>query len=471
MVMGFLTDMFGIAIGNGPLWLGLVIPDGPPLGATLVERSETIMTEILMPFSFTLVGLYTDVFTLSAGWSGIWPLLLMAFAAFVAKFVATLVTSLYFKMPFRESLTLSLIMSLRGQVELVLFIHWIDKKMIKKASFTTLVLLTTLVTAVCTPLISILYDPTRPYMTNKKRTIQHTPANTEFHIEHYLGHSSRNTIHNALKIYEETKENLVKIHLYTTVSPRRSMYQDICELALVNKATLIILPFHKESLDSHRNGGTQTVRQRMQSVNSNVLAHAPCSVGILVEKSPLQGQLVLRSFRRPRSTHHFAMLFLGGADSREALVYADRMAENPDVHLSVIRFLSHNYEGDDEMEKKLDDGLVTWFWVKNETNDQVAYREVVVRNGEETVAAIHAMNDLSYDLWIVGRKQGINPMLLEGLSDWSENHELGIIGDYIASMDFCGVASVLVIQQQVLRGQGVANRVHAYDRLSTICYE
>ena len=35
-VMGFLTDMFGIGIAHGPFWLGLVIPNGPPLGATLV---------------------------------------------------------------------------------------------------------------------------------------------------------------------------------------------------------------------------------------------------------------------------------------------------------------------------------------------------------------------------------------------------------------------------------------------------
>ncbi|CAM8985893.1 unnamed protein product [Rhodiola kirilowii] len=45
LAMGFLTDMFGVAIANGPLWLGLVIPDGPPLGATLVERSELGLTK------------------------------------------------------------------------------------------------------------------------------------------------------------------------------------------------------------------------------------------------------------------------------------------------------------------------------------------------------------------------------------------------------------------------------------------
>lgn len=494
LVIGFLTDMFGIAIANGPLWLGLAIPDGPPLGATLVERSETIIMEIFMPFAFAFVGLYTDVDSMSAaGWSSLKPLFFMALTGYLARLVATLLSSLYFKMTLRDGLTLSFIMSLRGEVEILIFIHWIDKKIIGLPSFTMMVLLTLTITAITTPLISILYDPTRPYMVNKRRTIQHTPPNTDLNIlvciydqecvsgiinllelsnpntcnpfvifalrlidligraapvlidheqqEEYLELNSSNPVHNAFKIYQETKGlDVIKVYPFTAVSPQRSMYQDICKLALVNKATLIILPFDKGNL--------------LQSLNWDVLAHAPCSVAILVDKFHLHNNAIMGSFRRSY-IHHFAVLFLGGADAREALVIADRMAQNPDVSITVIRFLSYNYVGDDEKEKKLDDGVVTWFWVKNEANEQVVYKEVVVKNGAETVAAIQAMNDDFYDLWIVGRKQGINPVLLEGLSDWSENLELGVIGDYVSAMDFGGMASVLVVQQQVLRGQGM----------------
>ncbi|KAK4412515.1 Cation/H(+) antiporter 24 [Sesamum alatum] len=112
------------------------------------------------------------------------------------------------------------------------------------------------------------------------------------------------------------------------------------------------------------------------------------------------------------------------------------MAASPEISLTVVRFLSNEDEGDDELEKKLDDGLVTWFWVKNEGNDRVVYREVVVKNGEETISAIHGMNNDSCDLWIMGRKHGINHVLLQGLSNWSEETELGVIGDYVASVDF-----------------------------------
>lgn len=127
--MGFLTDMFGIAILNGPLWLGLAIPDGPPLGSTLVERSETVITELLMPFSFAFVGLYTDVFEMGkAGWGNLAPLFFMAMAGHIFKFGATFLASLYFQLPVRDGLAVSFIMSLRGQVEIILLLHWIDKK-------------------------------------------------------------------------------------------------------------------------------------------------------------------------------------------------------------------------------------------------------------------------------------------------------------------------------------------------------
>ncbi|KAH7550533.1 hypothetical protein JRO89_XS13G0211300 [Xanthoceras sorbifolium] len=505
MAMGFLTDMFGMAIANGPLWLGLVIPDGPPLGATLVERTETFVVHFLMPFSFAVVGLYTDVFAMGAvGWSGLAPLFAMVLTGYVSKVVGVLLSSLLYEIPFRDSLTLSLVLSLRGQVELLLFIHWIDKMIVQVPGFTLLVLSTVVMTGIATPMISLLYDPTRPYMVNKRRTIQHHPPNTELRVvvcihdqetvagfinllevsyptlnsplsvyalhlvelvgrgmpvfidydeeEENSNETPEDNIHSALKQYQESRGEF-NVHAFTAMAPLQSMYQNICELALEHRATLIILPFHKEYPGNL--GGTEFFRGGLHSMNVDVLGHAPCSVGILVDKGNFRNPLAGCSLQH--SVHQFVVLFLGGADSREALAYADRMAGNPDVAVIVIRFLSHNYEGDNEMEKKLDDGVVTWFWVKNEANERVVYREVVVRNGAETVAAIQALNDDAYyDLWIVGRKQGINPVLLEGLADWSEDNELGIIGDYIASADFGTTSSVLVVQQQILRSRGGA---------------
>ncbi|OIT00785.1 PREDICTED: cation/H(+) antiporter 24 isoform X1 [Nicotiana attenuata] len=490
LVSGFLCDLGGIELTNGPLWLGLAIPDGPPLGSTLVEKSETIVMDILMPFSFAYVGFFTDISSMYGHWSQLRPIFLMAVTAYVVKIVTVLFTAYFLNMPFRDCLALSLVLSLRGEIEFLIFIHWLDLKMITRPYFTMLILMTIGVTAIVTPLISIVYDPTRPYMIHTRRNIQHTASNTELHViacihdeenmpgiinllevsnptthtpffvhalhlmklvgraapvfidhkdEQESDNTNQNPIHNALKLFQQGRgeDNMIKLHSYTSYSPKRTMYQDICKLALEKKASLIILPFYK---DEFERPSTST-----QVVNSNVLKHAPCSVAILVDRGlavPMR-----------QSIHHFALLFTGGADAREALSYADRMAANPDVSLTAVRFLSHNGEGDNEMEKKLDDGLVTWFWVKNEGNDKVMYKEVIVKNGEDTIAAIQAMKNEFFHLWILGRNQGVNPVLLQGLTDWSDENELGVIGDFLVSMNSGSTSSVLVVKQQILRGQ------------------
>ncbi|KAF3551607.1 hypothetical protein DY000_02001131 [Brassica cretica] len=262
-------------------------------------------------------------------------------------------------------------------------------------------------------------------------------------------------VQSAFKLYQENRDECVTLHAYTAHAPKRLMYQDICELALAKKTAFILLPYQQERLDDA--APTELRNSGMLSVNADVLAHTPCSVCIYYDKRRLRNA-VFRSLddqqhstslsRVRQETYRFVVLFLGGADNREALHLADRMTVNPDITLTVIRFLAFNHEGEDEKEKKLDDGVVTWFWVKNEGKDKVSYKEVVVKNGAETLAAIQAMNVNDYDLWITGKREGINPKILEGLAEWSENHQLGVIGETVAGSIFASEGSVLVVQQQ-----------------------
>ncbi|KAG7548231.1 Cation/H+ exchanger [Arabidopsis suecica] len=526
----FLTDMFGLSIAVGPIWLGLLVPHGPPLGSTLAVRSETFIYEFLMPFSYALVGQGTNIhYFRDETWRDqLSPLFYMTLVGFITKFLSTAAAALFFKVPARDSLTLGLMMNLRGQMDILVYLHWIDKRIVGFPGFTVMVLHSVVVTAVSTPLISFLYDPTRPYRSSKHRTIQHTPQNTEMGLvlavsNHetlsglitfldfayptkssplsifavqlvelagratplFIDHEQRreedeeeyeeeeedpdrttqsgriDQVQSAFKLYQEKRDECVSLRAYTAHAPKRLMYQDICELALAKKAAFILLPYQKERLEDA--APTELRDSGMLSVNADVLEHTPCSVCIYFDKGRLKNAVVrlsmdlqhsTNSSRMRQETYRFVVLFLGGADNREALHLADRMSTNPDVTLTVIRFLAFNHEGEDEREKKLDDGVVTWFWVKNEGNDRVSYKEVVVKNGAETLAAIQAMNVNDYDLWITGRREGINPKILEGLSTWSEDHQLGVIGDTVAGSVFASEGSVLVVQQQVRNQKG-----------------
>lgn len=55
----------------------------------------------------------------------------------------------------------------------------------------------------------------------------------------------------------------------------------------------------------------------------------------------------------------------------------------------------------------------------------------------------------NYELIMVGIKHEESFEILQGLSVWSENEELGEIGDLLVSRDLKLTASVLAVQQQV----------------------
>ncbi|KAF6175880.1 hypothetical protein GIB67_003368 [Kingdonia uniflora] len=495
LVLGFLSDMIGAPAVYGAMMFGLAIPDGPPLGSALVDRSEAVIMELLLPFMYAFIGVNTDIFSLT-DWSTLRPFILIVVLGYFAKFLGTVLPSLYFDTPIRDAISLGLTMSLRGQAELSTIRHWLNWKMVNTPYFTVMMLATVFVTAVATPLLKVLQKSAKPYIISKRRTVQHRQSNTEvrivacvhnegnvpalinlleashskenpisvyaLHLVELIGRASpmfiahdkrnrcsryapSNAIVSAFKIYERTSGDHGTIHMYTTVSPYETMYQDICRLALETKASLLLVPFHNGQKVASRQ--LQSAYHVVRMMNSRILTRAPCSVGIFVDR----GRSNLVSSSSNRKLYRVAILFMGGADSREALAYASRMAGKLTVTLSVARFFAIDNMVDDKMDRKLDDEVVAKFKGKHLLNIHVGYREWVVTDGEETISAIRAMNDEKYDLWIVGKHQGINPTLLEGLVEWSENLELGIIGDLLSSPDFGGKASVLIVQQQVLR--------------------
>ncbi|KAI7989697.1 Cation/H(+) antiporter 15 [Camellia lanceoleosa] len=93
-----------------------------------------------------------------------------------------------------------------------------------------------------------------------------------------------------------------------------------------------------------------------------------------------------------------------------------------------------------DRDKQLDEDYIKEFRART-VNDSKIYKENVVNNGEDTMAAIRSIDNTLYDLFIVGRGQGMVSPLTAGLTDWSEFPELGAIGDLLASSDFAATMS------------------------------
>ncbi|KAF3775134.1 Cation/H(+) antiporter 15 [Nymphaea thermarum] len=260
-------------------------------------------------------------------------------------------------------------------------------------------------------------------------------------------------VQSAFNSHQWINENVIVEH-YARISPYSTMHEDVINVAIEKSAVLIVIPFHKEILET-----AESSSKAIRLVNENILANAPCSVAILAHRGLIQ--------TRTNAFRNVAVLFFGGPDDREALAYAARMAKQEGVNLTVVRFLpsvgqaptaaycNHKHVNsvastvDKDREKVVDDYCIGLFQMEVAGDGSVSYNEIFVTNGAETIDAVQSIKDI-YDLFVVGRHHESSTMMMSGMEQWKEYQELGPMGDLLTSPDF-GTVSVLVIQQHVWR--------------------
>ncbi|KAF7849110.1 hypothetical protein BT93_L1239 [Corymbia citriodora subsp. variegata] len=512
-IFGLITDIIGAHAVVGAFVFGLIMPNGD-LGSKLVAKVEEYVAGILLPFFYVVCGIRANLREIQGphGWA---LTIFVICTGWLAKVLSTMGISMFFNVQPREGAVLGLLMNCKSLLGLALLdVAW-NKGALTVQQYSMMVLAFLIMTGSVGPLVHVVYGPTKRFMHYKLRSIQATGSDTEFRVlsciysarhvpplinllEVTMGNMrSRLTVFGldlvevtgcasaTLIVHDPHKpgranlpdpalaEHIVKsleefecqnrsvsAQLLTILSPYESMCEDVCGLAEDKRVSLIILPFHRRPTIS---GAMEDAEPAFRLINQSVLANAPCSVALFVDRG-----LAVAAMRRTDSNRLVArrasMLFIGGHDDREALAYAWRMAGHPSISLTVVRFLpgsdvteiepkEHQERrgiltiiSDAERQRQLDDVYITEFRRNNSGNESITYREVTVNNGSETVAAIRAMAG-EFELYIVGRSERSMSPLKFGLAEWSEYPELGAIGDLLVSSSFSRQASVLVVQQ------------------------
>ncbi|KAL3652277.1 hypothetical protein CASFOL_001958 [Castilleja foliolosa] len=500
LVTALMTEVIGQHFVLGPLVLGLLMPDRQPLGAALISKLEFPIGKFLYPTFLTTSGLKTNMFKIDL-WS-LWIVTVLMVFAGVIKIVAVMCSGYILNIHFRECVVIGLMLNARGVCELLVYNLWREAGILTDQEFALSILSVIVVTSIITPLIKLLYDPTKQNVPLKRRTIQHLKRDAELRIllcirnqdnipiivnlleasnateqspiavisvllveltgratQMVVAHQSTRSLQpvhsdsgpivNALRQYELLNERCVTVQLFSAISYMHAMHDDIFRVALDQNATILILPFHKHwEID----GSIGSENRAIQSMNVKVLDRAPCSVGILVDRAILTGSL---SILNSQSIFRVAVVFIGGPDDGESLCYGARMGRHVNVTLTIIRFLL--FGCDTARERKFDNSLIDEVRQTNMGNQNFTYEEQVVKDGVGLAGSIRGLGN-SFDLMIVGRHHQESE-ILTGLGAWSECPELGVVGDMLASQDFEGTASVLVVQQQRLPREKLRDRM------------
>ncbi|XP_042491306.1 cation/H(+) antiporter 15-like [Macadamia integrifolia] len=493
----FLSEALGKHVVFTAAFLGVCVPGGPPLGSALVEKLDCFITFVLLPLYLVVNFEDVDLYHIKA--RSFFIIQSLCFVASFGKFIGTIVPCFYFDVPFKESIPLGLVLSTLGLLDLQFYkssqvLGYFDSSMFGAMSISIII-----VTGLVAPVVRVIYNPSKKYRAIKTRTLQQNVRQAELPIlvcvynqesvpalinlleaTHpvrdypmalYLlqlvelvglsapvlipyqpgktvdSQRSGRAVFNAFKIFERNNPGVTTMQAFTSIAPYASMHDDICTLALDKKVCFIIVPFHKQW---HLDGAVESVSRR--NVNRNVLMKAPCSVGILIDRGAVIGR---RSILESWAYFRIAMMFLGGRDDREALSFVMRMAQHPNVNLTVIRLvpIGDNLYVMDEMERILDEEVITEFRLATAgCSDRVLYTEEGVTDGIGTINVMRSIGN-SFDLILVGRRHEKDSPFLEGSVEWVEFPVIGFIADMLMSIDFKRKVSILVVQQHDLASQ------------------
>eukprot|EP00250_Pteridium_aquilinum_P018342 c24041_g2_i1 orf=47-2413(-) len=513
LVAGFTTDAIGIHPLFGAFAYGIMVPKEGKFALKLAEKIEDFVRVLMLPLFFASSGLKTNLASIaSARMAGFLVLLVMT--ACVGKISSTVVAALALKMDLRTAFAFGFLMNTKGLVELIVMNIAKDIGVFDDQTFALLVLMCLILLFFTTPAVMALYKPARdpaPYV-NKNlegskgvkdqlrvlacvhgtrgilgllnlveacRGAEKKPMKLfVMHLRELSGRissvmnmsrvdgapisSKEDHIFVAFEAYGRFTKTPVR--LLSAISQLDDMHNDVCNAATEKRATIIVLPL---TFSQREDGSIEYINQNFRAVNQRVQQYAPCSVGIYVDRG-LWGSAEMSG---TSIDHNVALLFFGGPDDREALAFALRIAEHPNVRLFVMRFLYEDkaqsdsesaidMESDDTQsekgmaddKKRDEDSLACLKEIREETNENpwssIIYEELGYRENPVVVAQ-SAVEAKDFSLVLVGRGSRILRPFKGSTERFSENTDLGMIGDALINAGGNLKVSMLVIQQHV----------------------
>jgi Kef-type K+ transport system membrane component KefB/nucleotide-binding universal stress UspA family protein len=427
LISSFITELIGIHALFGAFLFGVIMPREGGYVQSLAEKLEDFVVVFLLPMFFAYSGLRTQVNLLNSPQMWIYCLLITVTAC-VGKFGGSAVAARFTGLEWREATAIGILMNTRGLMELIVLNIGLDLGVLSPELFTMMVLMALITTFMTTPLLQLVYprkemerelaetqpaanvftlimcvahDRTGPPMATLAAALNGKTSDggrtfglrlippLERTSSYILEEKNQSDEGNALIPLLERSEQLgLQVKPISFVSSEPAA--DICQVAKVKKADLILLGMHKPLLNQALLGGTVY----------EVMNDAPSDVAVLIDRGLSKIKRVLLPFN-------------GSIHAVAALRLARRLNERSGAEIIVLHVTPPSRDDGARMGAK--EQFASIFQSNGKDKNNVSMK--VVEHEEPALAALaEAAN--GYDLVVVGvghewgleeRRFGVHP--------------------------------------------------------------
>jgi Kef-type K+ transport system membrane component KefB/nucleotide-binding universal stress UspA family protein len=352
----WITELIGIHALFGAFLFGAILPKGQGFAHALLEKLEDLVLVAFLPLFFAYSGLRTQIGLVDSTEAWLVCALIIAVAC-VGKFGGSAIAARLTGLSWRESGALGVLMNTRGLMELIVLNIGLDLGVISPLIFSMMVLMALFTTFISTPLLQRIYPdeelardllqaqeppPPAPVATftvlmcvadersgpgmitlasafggaehkGQLYALQLVPPSSRVSV--HLDDSEHRAAATLAPLLDRARALDVEVRAISFVSPEPA--RDICNVAEVRAADLVLLGWHKPVISQTMLGG----------VVHDVLDHAPATVGVFADRGLTQVRRILVPFQ-------------GSIHDRGALALAQRLITGRDAEVTILHVVS-----------------------------------------------------------------------------------------------------------------------------------
>jgi Kef-type K+ transport system membrane component KefB/nucleotide-binding universal stress UspA family protein len=373
VVSALITELIGIHLIFGAFLLGAIMPKNAALVREIAEKTEDFVLIFLLPIFFAYSGLRTEIGLLNR--PELWLLCASVVAiAIIGKYVGTYVAARVSGIEKRDASALGWLMNTRGLTELIVLNIGLSFGVISPLLFTMLVIMALVTTFMTSPLLELTYPKEKIKLdlieeeTDEEIATKSIPAykilvpvanpSTQKRLldlavaiagnspdavvhplslieleEDYLFQSTPDEAERLIRQRREELETLIQTidpaQITTKITPIVRISNDVARetanIALVDRASLIVVGWHRSTFSISRLGGRV----------GKILNTSPVDVAVFIDnrQQKLDSLLVAHS---------------DNIHDDLALSLAFRLLiNNPNRSLKIVRFTKNAEENDD----------------------------------------------------------------------------------------------------------------------------